>query len=99
MKIGEKDLSFPQKRKFGRQRLLHFDDHVRAGPNILGQVDDFRAGLFVILIGITGTDTGVFFHEQSVSALGQLLHRRGEKRDALFLFLNFLGNADNHLKK
>ena len=96
MKIGEKNLSFSQKRKFGRKRLLHFDDHVGPRENIFGQIDNLRAGLFIFLVRITGANAAVFFHQHGVSAFRQLLRGRRDERDAPFLFFNFLRDADDH---
>ena len=70
MKIGEKNLSFSQKGKFRRKRLLHFHDHVGARENIFRKIDNLRAGLAIFLVRITGTHSAVFFHQDSVSTFG-----------------------------
>jgi hypothetical protein len=99
MKIGKKNLPLSQKRKLGRQRFLHFHDHFRFRPNVVGKIDNLGAGLFVIRVGITRTDSGIFFDQDGVAAFGQLFRSRGQQRDTLLLFLNFLWNPDDHLQK
>src|SRR6266446_10109649 len=96
MKIGKKNLSFAQKRKFRWERFLHFHDHVGARENIFRNVDNLRTGFSIFLVRITRSDAGAFLHQHSVTAFRQQLSPRRDERDALLLFLNFFGNADDH---
>src|SRR5436853_6510750 len=96
MKIGKKNLSFAQKRKFRWERFLHFHDHVGARENIFGKIDNLCTGFSIFLVRITRSDAGALLHQHSVAAFRQQLRRRRDERGALFLFFNFFRNADDH---
>jgi hypothetical protein len=96
MQIGEKNLSGSQQFDFGRLRFLHFHDHFGLLEN-LGVFGKNRcARIFVIFIRIPGARARIFFYDDFVPALDELVGSRWKQRDAMFLFLNFFGNADNH---
>ena len=56
----------------------------------------FRAGLFVIGIGITRARAGAAFDDDLMAAFGQLINRRGQQRHAMLLKFNFPWDANNH---
>ena len=68
MKISEKNLPFAQKRKFRRQRLFHFHDHVRPFKNFFSGLDNLRTGFDIILVRITGAKAGVLLCDNQMPA-------------------------------
>ena len=96
VKIGKKNLAAPQHRPLWRQRFFHFHDHVRPLKNLLRRFDDLRAAFDVFLIGITGTDAGIFLHENGMPARDERLSAGRKQADALLLLFDFFGNADGH---
>ena len=96
MKVSEKNLPFPEQAVFGFQRLLHFHDHFRLAKNLLRAVDDLGADIHIFLIRKTAPDSGAFLHQNFMAAPGQCGGRGRDETDAMFLFFNFLRDADDH---
>jgi hypothetical protein len=96
VKISEKNLILAQKRKLRWQWFLHFYDHLSTFKNFVSRIDELGTGLFVFIIRVTGTDARVLLHHHGMAAAFQLVRRRRQQSDAVLLFLNFCGNADDH---
>ena len=98
MQIGEQDLAGAELLALGRQRLLDLDDQFGAGENRVGIGDDLGAGGRIVGVGQAGAQRR---HRVSTSDLmvlgGELAHRRGHQADAVFVVLDLLGDADQHL--
>ena len=62
-------------------------------------LEDRRAGLLIIAVGITRARSRAHFHEYFVAAPNQLIRRRWRQRHAKFLRLNFFWNADDHARQ
>ena len=99
MQIGEKNLAFAQQRKLCRERLFDFHDHVGARKNVFCLLHNLSACFDVLLIRITRTDAGIFFHQHRVTEPGELIRARRQERNALLLLFGFFWNTDNHLRK
>src|SRR5204863_6014631 len=80
----------------GRQRLLHFYDHLRLLKQFFGGIDDLCAGRDVILISESGTNSRALLHEHRMAAAGQGGRGSGNESNAMFLLLNFFRDADDH---
>jgi len=76
MQVGEKDLSFAQKRELRLQWLFDFHDQVGPFKDLSRRIDNFRASLAILFIGITRPDAGILLHQHSMPASLQLLRRR-----------------------
>ena len=96
MQIREENLTFAQKWEFHFERLLHLDDQLGAPKNVRCKIDNLRASTDVFVIRVAGTHPGIFFCEDGMAAPDQLLGARRQERNALFLFLKLLRNADDH---
>ncbi len=96
VKIGEDDLARPQHLEFGRLRLLDLDDHLRTGVNLLGGGDDFGAVAGVLVVAETRSRAGRGLDQHVVPCAGKLLGADGQQADAVFVILDFFGDADEH---
>ena len=72
MQIGEKNLAPAQQRELCRERLFDFHDHIGARENAFCLLHNFGACSGVLLIRITGTDAGIFFHQHGMTSPGEL---------------------------
>ncbi len=95
MQIGEQHLAAPQSLALDGQRLLHLHDHL-ALEDLLGAVDDARAGGGVLVVAQPRTHAGAALDQDLVAVMHQLGDRRGHQPDAVFVILDFLGNANAH---
>ena len=91
-------MSFAEKSVFRFQRLLHLHDHLGLRVNFLRRVDDLRTGIDVSLVGITGTDSRSFLHENAVTFSRESRGRGWNEPDPVLLRFNFFRNADDHLE-
>jgi len=78
------------------QRFFDFHNHVSPRENFCCLLNNFRAGFYVVLVGVAGTETGIRFHQNGVTMLGKLNRARRQQRNTLLLFLNFLWYTDDH---
>ena len=96
VQIGEEDLRRAQHPPLRRLRLLDLDDHVGGGKDLGRGGDDARAGGRVGGIGGADARTRAGLHQHLVAGRGVLAHGRRRQADAVFLDLDFLGDADTH---
>ena len=75
MEIGEKRVILAKKRVFRGQRLLDLDDHIRALEDLGVLLDDFRAGIAVILVAKTDVRARLGFHHDLVAVFDELIGR------------------------
>ena len=69
MKIGKKNLIFPDEIVFDGQRLLDVHDHVGTLKNIPGSRNDFGSGVVIGGIVKAASYTGVLFDEQGMTVV------------------------------
>ena len=98
VQIGEENLAGPQQGQFDGQRFLDLDDEFGLGKNLLVRADELGAGGLVFRIRITGTDARAGFDDDDVAAFDELIRAAGQQGDTIFLFLNFLWDANDHKK-
>ena len=91
-----KNLPLAQHRVFDRERFLYFHDHVRCRENVRVFPDDLGSRSGVFLIRVARADARPGGDEHAMTALDELVSRRREKANAVFLLLNFFRDADNH---
>ena len=97
VQVGEQQQAGLEVPVFALQRLLDFDDHVGLFPDRRhGQ--DAPAGGRIGCIVNTAAQARAGFHQYGMSAVSQSFDARGRKPHAVFIRLDFLGNADNHGK-
>src|SRR5438105_15005638 len=54
------------------------------------------AGLFVVVVRITGAGTGAGFDHDLMAALDELINSRRKQPDAIFLIFDLFRNTDDH---
>ena len=96
MQIGEQNLPFSQQAVLGRQRFLHFDDHVRFREDALRAIDHLCPDADVIFVGITRPDARAFLNQNSMALARQGRGSRGDEPDTVLLRFNLFRNADDH---
>ncbi len=96
MKIGEQHLAGSQPRDLLRLRLLHLDDHLRGGKDLVGTHGDLRAGASVGGIVEADAGAGAGFDDDLVTVMGRLADTARQHADPIFVRLHFLGHADPH---
>ena len=96
VQIGEQHLAVPQHGGLGGLRLLHLDDHVGAGEDLLRSLDDFGAGAFIIGVAEADGMAGAGLHQHAMAVMDRLAHARRRHADPVLLALDLLGHADEH---
>ena len=96
MQVGEEDLPGAQVLPFRSERLLHLHDHLGAGEDFGGRIDEFRPGAGVFLVRRSRADAGAFLHDRPVAVMDEFRDRSRRHADAEFVVLDLLGNADEH---
>src|SRR5439155_14391096 len=99
MQVREKDLPLTQQRKLRFQRFLDFHNHVVAREYLFRLIDNFRPGVGVLFVRIARAYAGILFHQHRMTAASELLRGRWQQPDALLPFLNFFGDAYDHLRR
>ena len=74
------------------------DRLLEEGHQVTG-VDNLSAGLDVLFVRITRTDTCIFFYQHGLTTPGELIRSRGQQGDALLLLFNFFWDTDDHGKR
>ena len=97
VQVGVEHLAGAQHGALVRLRLLDLDDHVGAGKDLLGRVDDLRAGLDVLLVGQADGLAAVALDDDLVAVRNQFARTGRRKADAVFVVLYFLGDANQHV--
>src|SRR5439155_15103062 len=77
-------LAFLHQTVFGRDRLLHLDDHVRPRPDVGGFVDDLPAHRLVRAVRNPAADACVLLDQDRVAATGELFHAAWHQADSIF---------------
>ncbi len=97
MEIGVEDLAFAQHGALDRLRFLDLHDHVGLGEDLGGSRDDHGAGGGIV--GVRGADAGarIGLHPDLVALAHGFAHRHGRHADAVFVILDFLRYADEHV--
>ena len=98
VQISEQHLARSQQRVLGRLRFLHLHQQLRLFEHPRVPVHQQCAGLLVIAVGIARARARAAFDDHPVPALGELVGRRGQERDAIFLVFDFPGDADDHAR-
>ena len=96
VQIGVEQLSCTQHRAFHRLRFLDLDDHVGAAEDFLGAAHDFRTGTLVHLVGQADGLAAIVLDHHRVAVGHQLASAGGSQADAVFVVLDFPGDADQH---
>ena len=96
VQVGEEQLAGAQQGIFRGLRFLDLDNQVGPLKHRGMIVHQLCAGLFVIVVRVTGPGPGAAFDEDLVPALDELISRRRQQRDAILLVFDFFGNADGH---
>ena len=96
MQIGEKHLPGFELLALGRERLLDLHDQLAARIDLIGIRHDFGAYRAIIGIGEAGSQSGVRFDQEVVTARGQFAHSRRHQTDPIFAILDFLRHANEH---
>ncbi len=86
----------PQQRHFAGLRLLDLDDHVGPAVDLFGRGDQFGPMADVVLVGQAGADARARLDQHAVSGAGQFFRPHGQQADAIFVTLDFFGDADDH---
>ena len=96
MEIGEEDLPLAQHLPFGALGLLHLHDHVGGGENLRRRAGDGRPGGCILRVEKTDAETGARLDRDLVTVMNGLADGCRRHADAVFVNLDFLGNADSH---
>jgi hypothetical protein len=96
MQIGEKHLPCSELLALGRQRLFDLHDKLAARIDLIRVRHDFGPHRAVIGVGEAGSQSGVRFDQDVVTAPGQFAHRRRHQTDPIFAILDFLRHANEH---
>ena len=96
VQVGEENLAGPEHGALDRLRLLHLDDEVGLGENFLRLLHELCARLLVIGVRIARVHAGAALDDDLMAAFHELIRRRGQQGDAMFLFLDFFGQANDH---
>jgi hypothetical protein len=95
VQVAEQHLPVAQPADLDRLRLLDLDDEVgRVGLG--GGADDRRAGVAVGAVGKARRSPGAGLDADPMTGLRQLQRAFRRERDAVFMVLDFFGNADVH---
>ena len=96
MKISKNNLSRPKQPNLPRLRLFHFHNHVGLRKNILELGQDGRAGRFIHVVGKSAGGPGLRLDKNLMPGLAQRLRPHRHHAHAIFIGLDFLGNAYFH---
>src|SRR5947208_1214532 len=96
MKVRKENLARSQEIVFGRLRLFDLYDQVRLFEHRRMVRYQGYSSLAVIGIGIACAGSRVALDEDLMAALDQLIGRRRQKRDAIFLAFDFFRDTDDH---
>ena len=97
MQIGVEDQVFAEETVFALDGLLDLHDHAGLVPDGLCGVLQSGAGLHILLIGETGTQSGALLHQYGVPSLYKGADCvRGQSHAELIVF-DFLYYADRHV--
>jgi hypothetical protein len=76
--------------------LLHLEHHVGVVPDLVGAVQDLRAGRLVLAVVDLRPDPGAPLDVHVVAVGRELVHADRGDGDAVLVVLDFLGDADLH---
>jgi hypothetical protein len=96
VQVGEEDQALAEAVVLGRDGFLDLHDHVRAGPDVVGFVDDFGAGDGVFLVGDARAQACAALHQNGVAVGAELVDTGGRDGYAEFVVLDFFGDTDDH---
>ena len=97
MEIGKENLPRLEHAPLRRLRLLHLDDHVRAGKDLACGFHDLRAGAAVIIVVHADPLAGIVLDQHLMPVMDGLAHAGGGEADAVFQNLDLFRHADTHL--
>ena len=93
VQVGVEQLPFAQHRALVRLRLLDLDDHFGFFKNFRGRAGDGRAGGRVFVVARADAGAGAGLHQHAVAVPHHLAHARRRHADAVFVVLDFFGDA------
>ena len=97
MQIGIEDQVLAEETVLALDGFLDLYDHAGLVPNGLRSVLQGGAGLYVLLIGEAGAQSGTLLHQYGVSSLHKGADRvRGQSHTELIVF-DFLYYTDRHV--
>ena len=96
MQIREQHLAFVEQCAFGRQRLLHFHDHLAFSEDLRRFLLDCSASGFVIGIGCADAGAGAAFHPDLMPMSFQLAHAFGCQAHPVFMGLDLTDSTNAH---
>jgi hypothetical protein len=97
VEIGEQQVAAFQQRDFARLRLLHFHDHVALREHAGGIREDRRAGRDIVRVLEVDPEASTGLNRDGMASGNQFGDRRGRQADAIFVVLDFLGDANAHV--
>ena len=97
MQVGVEDLVVAQLHPFAGLRLLDLDDHVGAGEDVFGGLDDLRAGGAVGVVVGADAGAGARLDEHLMAMRDVFADGARRQADAVFVVLDFLRAADAHV--
>ena len=96
VEVGKEDLTFAQLHPFAGLRFLDLYDHFRFGKNFLGAFGDFGACLFISLVASHDSCASTRLDQHLMTARNIFADSRRGQPDAIFMNLDFGGDADAH---
>src|ERR1041385_6768945 len=96
MEVCEKNLAFSQKTVFGGQWFLYFYDEFGLLKDLAMISHHCGASLLKVSIRVARARAGVAFDQHLMPAFDQLVSRRRQQRDAVFLNFNLFWYTNNH---
>jgi len=96
VEVGEHDLPGAQQAQLARLRLLHLDDHVGPGEDLLGLGDHFGPVPQIVVVGQPGADPRHRLDQDLVPRPSQLLDPHRQQRNAVLVAFDLFGDSDDH---
>ena len=96
VEIGEDDLPPPQQPALAGLGLFDLDDHLRPAVDLFGRGGQFGPVADVLVVAQAGAAARARLDQHAVSRAGQFFRPDGQQADAIFVVLDFFGDADEH---
>jgi hypothetical protein len=97
VQVGIEDLPGAQHRALHGLRFLDFHDHLGARKDLGGRGHHLGSGGHVLRIGQVDRGTGIGLHQHLMAMGRELAHAGRRQADTVFMVLDFLGYADEHV--
>jgi hypothetical protein len=97
VQVGVEDLPGAQHRALHGLRFLDFHDHLGARKDLGGCGHHLGTGGHVLRIGQVDRGTCIVLHQHLMAMGRELAHAGRRQADTVFMVLDFLGYADEHI--